>query len=101
MNAQRIDAYGRAVVDIVGPFELRDAKPPTPDYGGTLDGTGSSATPANDVVAEIEAAGGEAVACHASVADEAGATSCPRMLFVAIAPASAAVYRPASLSDRT
>lgn len=45
------------------------------DLGGQLDGTGSSAEPAELVVEEIVAGGGQAVACHASVADEAGAAS--------------------------
>jgi NAD(P)-dependent dehydrogenase (short-subunit alcohol dehydrogenase family) len=45
------------------------------DLGGALDGSGSSAGPAEEVVAEIESAGGKAVACHASVAEEAGAAS--------------------------
>jgi NAD(P)-dependent dehydrogenase (short-subunit alcohol dehydrogenase family) len=45
------------------------------DLGGALDGSGASSEPANGVVDEIRAAGGEAVACHASVADEAGAAS--------------------------
>lgn len=43
------------------------------DLGGAVDGSGSSSEPADEVVKEIEAAGGEAVACYASVADEAGA----------------------------
>jgi NAD(P)-dependent dehydrogenase (short-subunit alcohol dehydrogenase family) len=45
------------------------------DVGGGIDGAGSSPGPADDVVAEIRAAGGEAVASYASVADEAGAAS--------------------------
>jgi hypothetical protein len=45
------------------------------DFGGELDGTGSSNEPATRVVEEIEAAGGRAVACFASVADEEGAAS--------------------------
>ena len=45
------------------------------DYGSELDGTGSSNEPAAHVVEEIEAAGGRAVACYASVAEEAGAAS--------------------------
>jgi len=45
------------------------------DLGGLLDGSGSSSDPADDVVKEIQAAGGEAVACYASVADEDGARS--------------------------
>src|SRR5262245_21901467 len=45
------------------------------DLGGGLDGQGSSTEPADQVVREIRAAGGQAVACYASVADEAGAAS--------------------------
>ena len=43
------------------------------DVGAALDGSGSSAGPAADVVAEIRAAGGEAVADGEDVADWAGA----------------------------
>jgi len=45
------------------------------DVGAGIDGDGASSSPADEVVAEIEASGGEAVASYASVADEAGATS--------------------------
>jgi len=45
------------------------------DVGAAIDGYGSSSSPADEVVAEIRAGGGEAVASYASVADEAGATS--------------------------
>ena len=40
------------------------------DYGVDIDGRGSSSGPADAVVAEICEAGGDAVACFASVADE-------------------------------
>ncbi len=53
----------------------RGAKVVVADLGGRLDGTGSSSEPAEQVVKEIKAAGGEAVACCASVAEEAGAAS--------------------------
>ncbi len=43
------------------------------DNGAGIDGAGSSATPAQQVVDEISRAGGQAVACHASVAEERGA----------------------------
>lgn len=43
------------------------------DFGGTANGLGGDAGPAFDVVAEIRAAGGEAVANTASVADVGGA----------------------------
>lgn len=45
------------------------------DIGGNLDGHGASAAPAQQVAEEIRAAGGDAVACFASVAEEAGAKS--------------------------
>jgi NAD(P)-dependent dehydrogenase (short-subunit alcohol dehydrogenase family) len=45
------------------------------DYGVGIDGAGSSPAPADEVVREIKQAGGEAVACCASVADERGAAS--------------------------
>jgi NAD(P)-dependent dehydrogenase (short-subunit alcohol dehydrogenase family) len=51
----------------------RGARVVVADHGVNLDGSGESSAPADDVVAEISAAGGQAVACHASVADEAGA----------------------------
>lgn len=43
------------------------------DLGGSGDGTGEAATPAEEVVAEITAAGGEAVASTHNVADAEGA----------------------------
>lgn len=42
------------------------------DLGGARDGTGSGSAAADAVVEEIRVAGGEAVANHGSVADEAG-----------------------------
>ncbi len=51
----------------------RGARVVVADYGVNLDGTGSSPDPAEEVTKEIEAAGGEAVACFASVGEEDGA----------------------------
>jgi NAD(P)-dependent dehydrogenase (short-subunit alcohol dehydrogenase family) len=45
------------------------------DYGVDLDGSGSDAGPAEQVVKEIEAAGGEAIAVAADVSDEHQAAS--------------------------
>ena len=42
------------------------------DLGGAVDGTGESSSPADEVVAEIKAAGGEAVANYQSVASMEG-----------------------------
>lgn len=47
----------------------RGAKVVVNDFGGARDGSGSSATPAEEVVTEIVAAGGEAAANAASVTD--------------------------------
>jgi NAD(P)-dependent dehydrogenase (short-subunit alcohol dehydrogenase family) len=51
----------------------RGAKVVVNDPGGSVDGTGGAAAVADKVVAEIRAAGGEAVASYASVAEEAAA----------------------------
>ena len=51
----------------------RGARVVVADYGVNLDGTGSSPEPSEQVVKEIVAAGGEAVGCFASVAEEEGA----------------------------
>jgi NAD(P)-dependent dehydrogenase (short-subunit alcohol dehydrogenase family) len=53
----------------------RGARVVVADYGVNLDGSGSSPEPAEMVAKEIEADGGEAVACFANVADEKGAAS--------------------------
>ena len=54
-------------------FASEGAKVVVNDLGGALDGSGEEGTPAEQVVAEIEAMGGEAVANHDNVADWAGA----------------------------
>ena len=50
----------------------RGAKVVVDDPGGSLTSDGADTTPAADVVAEIAAAGGDAVACTESVATAAG-----------------------------
>jgi NAD(P)-dependent dehydrogenase (short-subunit alcohol dehydrogenase family) len=54
-------------------FAARGAKVVVADLGGPMEGGGRSSEPADQVVQEIEAAGGEAVAACGSVADEADA----------------------------
>jgi NAD(P)-dependent dehydrogenase (short-subunit alcohol dehydrogenase family) len=51
----------------------RGAKIVVADLGAAVDGSGAANGPADEVVAEIRAAGGEAVASYESVAEEAGA----------------------------
>ena len=53
----------------------RGAKVVVNDPGGSVDGTGGAHAAADQVVAEIKAAGGEAVASYASVAEEEAARS--------------------------
>src|SRR5690242_19613259 len=50
----------------------RGAKVVVNDLGGALDGTGGNSEAAEKVVAEIKAAGGDAIANGASVSDDAG-----------------------------
>jgi NAD(P)-dependent dehydrogenase (short-subunit alcohol dehydrogenase family) len=53
-------------------FARRGAKVVVNDLGGTMDGSGGSSDAAEAVVAEIKAAGGEAIANGSSVTDDAG-----------------------------
>ena len=53
----------------------RGAKVVVNDLGGAMDGTGGSSAAAEAVVAEIKAAGGEAIANGGSVSDRTGAKS--------------------------
>jgi hypothetical protein len=53
----------------------RGARVVVADVGGDLAGDGASRAPADDVVSEIRANGGEAIASYASVAEEAGAVA--------------------------
>lgn len=59
----------------------RGARVVVADYGVRLDGTGSSPEPAEAVAKEIEGAGGEAVPCFASVAQEGGAATIVQTAF--------------------
>lgn len=52
-------------------FAERGAKVVVNDFGGRVDGTGGSSAPAQSVVAEIEARGGEAIAHGADVTNTA------------------------------
>jgi NAD(P)-dependent dehydrogenase (short-subunit alcohol dehydrogenase family) len=54
-------------------FAAEGAKVVVNDLGGNPDGTGADASPAQQVVDEIRAAGGEAIANHDDIADADGA----------------------------
>jgi NAD(P)-dependent dehydrogenase (short-subunit alcohol dehydrogenase family) len=56
-------------------FAAEGAKVVVNDLGGALDGSSSEATPAEEVVAEIKAFGGEAIANHDNVATWEGGES--------------------------
>src|ERR1700754_2681291 len=84
----------------------RGAKVVVNDQGGSLSGGGADATPADDVVSEILAAGGEAVASTDSVSTAAGGaaiidTARERYGRVDILIHNAGIVRRASLREMT
>jgi NAD(P)-dependent dehydrogenase (short-subunit alcohol dehydrogenase family) len=70
------------------------------DYGGSAEGLGADQGPAHDVVAEIIAAGGQAVANIASIADPAGAASIIEDAIAAFGQIDAVVNNAGFLRDR-
>jgi NAD(P)-dependent dehydrogenase (short-subunit alcohol dehydrogenase family) len=70
------------------------------DYGGSAEGLGADQGPAHDVVAEIIAAGGQAVANIASIADRAGAASIIEDAIAAFGQIDAVVNNAGFLRDR-
>jgi NAD(P)-dependent dehydrogenase (short-subunit alcohol dehydrogenase family) len=71
------------------------------DVGGTVRGESGDAAPADSVVAEIEAAGGEAVAHHASIAEPAGAQSLVALAVERFGRVDVLVNNAGILRDRT
>jgi NAD(P)-dependent dehydrogenase (short-subunit alcohol dehydrogenase family) len=70
-----VTGAGRGIGREVALWLARDgAKVVVNDLGGAVDGSGDSATPADQVVSEIKAEGGDAVASYDSVADYDGAS---------------------------
>ena len=70
LGAASKDNMGQTIARL---FAREGAKVVVNDLGGANDGTGSDATPAQEVVNEIKAMGGEAVANYDNVADWEGA----------------------------
>ncbi len=81
-------------------FARQGAKVVVNDLGAELDGTGSSDGPAGQVVDEIRAAGGEAVANGADVADWEGAQSLVRSALDAFGRLDVLVNNAGFLRDR-
>jgi NAD(P)-dependent dehydrogenase (short-subunit alcohol dehydrogenase family) len=71
------------------------------DLGGSRDGSGLDATPANQVVAEIVAAGGTAVANHDDVATPAGAAAIVKASVDAFGRADVLVNNAGILRDKS
>jgi NAD(P)-dependent dehydrogenase (short-subunit alcohol dehydrogenase family) len=79
----------------------RGARVVVNDLGGASDGTGGSAGPADAVVAEIEAAGGEAVANHASIATPEGGASVVQTALDAYGTVDIVINNAGILRDRS
>ncbi|MFC3226960.1 SDR family oxidoreductase [Marinibaculum pumilum] len=79
----------------------RGAKVVVNDLGGAVDGTSGSAAPADKVVDEIKAAGGEAVANYDSVSDPAGAANIVKTAVDAFGKVDILVNNAGILRDRS
>jgi NAD(P)-dependent dehydrogenase (short-subunit alcohol dehydrogenase family) len=82
-------------------FAAEGARVVVNDHGGANDGTASGESPADDVVAEIRDAGGEAVSNTDDVADWAGAERLVRTAIDAFGDLDVVVNNAGILRDRT
>jgi NAD(P)-dependent dehydrogenase (short-subunit alcohol dehydrogenase family) len=82
-------------------FARRGARVVVNDLGGSVDGTGNSKGPAADVVAEIEALGGEAVADGNSVATPEGGEAIVQSAIDAFGRVDIVVNNAGILRDKT
>ncbi|MEO2168708.1 MAG: SDR family NAD(P)-dependent oxidoreductase, partial [bacterium] len=82
-------------------FAARGAKVVVNDLGGAVDGSGGSSKAAENVVAEIKAAGGEAIANGSSVSDRAGAQKLVQDAIDAYGRVDILVNNAGILRDRT
>jgi NAD(P)-dependent dehydrogenase (short-subunit alcohol dehydrogenase family) len=82
-------------------FAERGAKVVVNDLGGTVDGSGGSSEAAEKVVAEIKAAGGEAIANGSSVSDRGGAEKLVQDAIDAYGRVDILVNNAGILRDRT
>jgi len=81
-------------------FAEQEAKVVVNDLGGEWDGTGQDDRPASQVVEEIKAAGGEAVAHFEDVSDESGARSLAQTALEAFGSLDVVVNNAGILRDR-
>jgi NAD(P)-dependent dehydrogenase (short-subunit alcohol dehydrogenase family) len=79
----------------------RGAKVVVNDLGGALDGGGSSSSAADQVVAEIRAAGGEAVACYDTVSTPAGGEAIVKTALDAFGQVDVVINNAGILRDRS
>ncbi|MDH3301460.1 MAG: SDR family oxidoreductase [Acidimicrobiia bacterium] len=82
-------------------FARRGARVVVNDLGGAVDGTGGSTGPADEVVAEIEALGGEAVADANSVANPDGGEAVAQSAIDAFGRVDIVVNNAGILRDKT
>lgn len=79
----------------------RGAKVVVNDLGGAMDGSGGSSKAADEVVAEIEAAGGEAVANGSSVTDKLGVQNMIKQTMNAYGRVDVLINNAGILRDKT
>lgn len=79
----------------------RGARVVVNDIGGAIDGTGGSQTPADAVVEEIRAAGGEAVASYDSVAERDSAAAIVRTAIDAFGSADIVINNAGIVRDKS
>ncbi len=79
----------------------RGARVVVNDLGGGVDGTGASSSAADEVVAEIVAAGGEAVASYDSVAEEEGGAAMVQTALDAFGTVDVVVSNAGILRDKS
>ncbi len=89
---------GRAYAHL---FAREGAKVVVNDMGGARDGSGADAAPADEVVAQIRAGGGQAVANHDDVASAAGAAAIVRSAVDAFGRADVLVNNAGILRDKS